>query len=69
MKQAFYILKNNSASEGTYLINGEYKVLFPGQEVTLDRAPSNKTENLITLVFRKEVGEEKILNKKTRRKN
>ena len=69
MKQTFYLLKNNSKSEGTYLLDGEYKTLYPDMEVTLPKAPSNKTENIIMILFRKETGEEKILNKKTRRKN
>lgn len=66
MKQTFYLLKNNSRSEGTYFIDDDYKSLFPGNEVILSKAPTNKTENLTLILFRKEVGEEKILNKKRR---
>jgi hypothetical protein len=69
MKQTFCILKNNSGSEGTYFIDGEYKTIFPGQEITLDKIPVNKTANITTVLYRRTIGEEKVLNKKTRRKN
>ena len=63
MKQTFYLLKNNSHSEGTYLIKGEYKTLFPGEEVTLKQRPTNTTANILTSIYKKEVGEV-ILNLK-----
>ena len=68
MKQTFYVIKNNSASEGTYLIDGEYKSLFPGEEVTLKRAPTNKTENLSVVLYRQEIRDTmKVLHKKSKK--
>lgn len=68
MKQSFYVIKNNSASEGTYLIDGEYKTLFPGDEVTLRRAPNNKTENLSVVLYRQEIRDTmKVLHKKAKK--
>ena len=64
MKQTFYILKNSSLSDGTYFYDGEYKTLYAGQEVTLEKAPSNKTANLSVIQYRKEVGFPKLLNEK-----
>ena len=65
MKQTFYILKNNSGSEGTYLIKGEYKSLFPGEQIELKSMPTNRTANLTLSMYRKEIGEV-ILNLKPR---
>lgn len=64
MKQTFYIIKNNSGSEGTYLLDNEYKTLYPGEKLTLNKKPVNTTANIIVTMFRKEVGGETILNKK-----
>lgn len=68
MKQTFYILKNNSASEGTYLYKDNYKSLMPEQEITLDQMPTNKTENITVIVYRKDIDNEvkKPLGKKVR---
>ena len=57
MKQTFYLLRNNSYSDGTYLIKGEYRTLFPGQEITLRQRPTNTTSNILISVFRREVDE------------
>ena len=57
MKQTFYLLKNTSRSEGTYLFKGEYKTLFPGDEITLNQRPTNTTSNIFVSIFKKEVGE------------
>ena len=57
MKQTFYLLRNNSYSDGTYLIKGEYRTLFPGQEITLKQRPTNTTSNILISVFRREVDE------------
>lgn len=65
MKQTFYLLKNNSRSEGTYLIKGEYKTLFPGEEITLKQRPTNTTSNILISVYKKEMSET-ILNLKPR---
>ena len=65
MKQTFYLLKNNSRSEGTYLIKGEYKTLFPGDEITINQRPTNTTSNILISVYKKEMGET-ILNLKPR---
>lgn len=65
MKQTFYLLKNNSRSEGTYLIKGEYKTLFPDEEITLKQRPTNTTSNILISVYKKEMGET-ILNLKPR---
>ena len=64
MKKTFYILKNISGSEGTYFLDGEYKPLYPGDELVLDKLPVNKTANILISTFKKEVGPAKILNKK-----
>lgn len=63
MKQTFYILKNNSGSEGTFLIDGEYKSIFPGEKIELTKRPVNKTENVTLVIYRKNVGDSPILNK------
>ena len=63
MKQTFYLLRNNSRSEGTYLLKGEYKTLYAGEEITLKQRPTNTTANILISVYRKEVGET-ILNLK-----
>lgn len=65
MKKTFYTLKNKSGSEGTYLLNGEYKPLYPGEEITLDRPPVNKTANIVLTIYKKNVGSSEILRKKT----
>ena len=57
MKQTFYLLKNKSSSEGTYLFKGEYKSLFPGDEIHLEQKPTNMTSNITLLVYKKEIGE------------
>ena len=57
MKQTFYILENNSASEGTYYHKGKYESLFPGQTVELESRPVNKTENITITVYNKNMGE------------
>lgn len=57
MKQTFYLLKNTSLSDGTYLFKGEYKTLFPGEEITLNQRPTNTTSNIFVSVYKKEVGE------------
>lgn len=57
MKQTFYLLRNNSYSDGTYLIKGEYRTLFPGQEITLRQRPTNTTSNILISVFRREIDE------------
>ena len=67
MKQTFYLLRNNSGSEGQYLFLGEYKILFPGQEITLKQRPTTTTANITMSIYKKEVGGEVILNTKPRR--
>ena len=64
MKQTFYMLKNTSMSEGTYLIDGEYKSIYPGETLTLKKAPVNTTANVTLTMYRKETGNQPILNKK-----
>lgn len=64
MKQTFYMLKNTSMSEGTYLIDGEYKSIYPGETITLKKAPVNTTANVTLTMYRKETGGQPILNKK-----
>ena len=64
MKETFYMLKNNSKSEGTYLIDGEYKPIYPGETITLRKAPVNYTNNVIMVMYRKETGRGEILYKK-----
>jgi hypothetical protein len=67
MKQTFFILKNHSQSNGTYYINGEYKTLMPGEQITYDHQPTNHTSNIIVTMYRKELKTETpILNKKRR---
>lgn len=64
MTKTFYIVKNNSSSEGMYFIDGEYKSLFSGQEVQLEKLPVNKTSNLTLKILKKEVGSGELLNLK-----
>jgi len=58
-----YILKNNSSSEGTYLIDKEYKTLFPNTEVELRKRPTTVTNNITITIYRKRVGEEILYTK------
>ena len=69
MKETKYIIRNNSRSEGTYFSNGEYKIIYPGEEILLDRAPVSKTANVTMIVFKKPVSEgiKEPLNKKVRK--
>ena len=68
MKQTFYIIKNNSGSTGTFLFEGEYRTLFPGEEVTLKKAPTNKTDNLSVVMYRQEIRDTmKVLHKKSKK--
>ena len=69
MKQTVYLIKNNSKSEGTYFYNGEYKIIYPGEEISLSKAPVNKTANVTITIYRKEVsdGVKEPLNKKVRK--
>lgn len=60
-----YILKNNSGSEGTYLIDGEYKTLFPNKDIELKKRPVTMTDNISLTIYRKRVGEE-ILHTKSK---
>jgi hypothetical protein len=64
MKQTFYILKNNSGSDGTYLLNGEYKTIFPGERIDLKNRPTNMTSNITLSIYKKEVSDSPILNLK-----
>ena len=64
MKQTFYILKNNSGSDGTYLLNGEYKTIFPGERIDLKSRPTNMTSNITLSIYRKETEPTPILNLK-----
>lgn len=64
MTKTFYIVKNNSSSEGIYFIDGEYHSLFSGQEVQLEKLPVNKTSNLTLKILKKEVGSGELLNLK-----
>ena len=66
MKQTFYILKNNSGSDGTYLLNGEYKTIFPGERIDLKSKPTNITSNVTISIYKKQVEESPILNLKPR---
>lgn len=61
MKQTFYIVKNNSRSKGTYLIKGEYKTIFPGEEITLKQRPTASTSNVLISMYKKEVSDSPIL--------
>lgn len=64
MKKMFYTLKNKSGSEGTYLLDGEYKPLYGGEEITLERPPVNKTSNITLTMYKRDVGNSGILRKK-----
>jgi hypothetical protein len=69
MKQTFYLLRNNSGSEGSYLLNGEYKTIYPGEKIDLKSRPTNVTSNIIISIYRKETKETPILNLKTKAVN
>lgn len=68
MKQTFYIIRNDSASDGMYFSNGQYKTIYPNQEIVLEQQPTNKTANVTVTVFRKEILDtvKPALNKKVR---
>lgn len=65
MKQTFYVLTNNSRSEGIVYIDGEYKSVFPDDRIVLDRCPTDRTSNIVLSIYRKEM-DEVIQNKKRR---
>ena len=69
MKQTKYIIRNNTRSEGTYFSNGEYKIIYPGEEILADTAPLTKTANVTVIVFKQTVNEKLAapLNKKIRK--
>jgi len=67
MKQTFYMIRNDSKSEGTYLIDNEYKTIHPGQEISLPKPPVNKTVNVTLIMYKREVGESPILYKKPKK--
>ena len=50
----------------TYLIDGEYKSIYPGEKLELSKAPVSWTSNVSMTVFRRETNQEVILNKKKR---
>lgn len=58
MKKTFYILYNQSLSVGQYLLDDEYNYLNPECNVTLDRKPTNWTQNIVVSMYRKEVPDE-----------
>lgn len=68
MKKTYYLMKNVSGSEGTYLLDGKYLPLYPGEEKVLDRPPVNKTANIMLSTFKRDVGSGQILNKKPQKK-
>ena len=55
MKQTFYMLKNKSKSEGTYFIDNDYKVIYPGETITLTKAPVNHTVNVSITMYQKDI--------------
>lgn len=57
MRQTFYLLRNNSNSDGNYLIDGVYKPIYPDEKIQLNRRPTSVTSNVTVSIFRKEVGE------------
>ena len=57
MKQTVYLLKNESGSDGEYLINDEYETLAPHSQIVLNQKPVNCTANIKLVVVRKEVKE------------
>ena len=67
MKQTFFTLKNNSKSEGTYLIDGEYKVIYPGETISLKKSPTSYTANVSLTLYRKDIAESPILYKKSKK--
>ena len=67
MRQTFYMIKNTSKSEGTYLIDGEYKTIYPGETISLTKPPVNKTVNVSLVMYKREVGESPILYKKPKK--
>ncbi len=57
MKQLVYILRNNSGSDGEYLLNDEYETLPAHQELILNQKPVSVTANIVVVPVRKEVKE------------
>ena len=60
MIQIFYKLKNNSKSEGMYLLNGEYVTLKGNGEIILSKKPINMTANISVVTFKKKISEKKV---------
>ena len=69
MKKTVYVIRNSSMSTGTYLICGEYKYIYPGETIELDRLPTNHTQNVSVSYYRKELGETILQMKKKKTTN
>jgi len=57
MKTTVYLLKNNSGSDGEYLLNDEYVTLEAHDKIVLNQKPVNWTANITMVPVRKEVKE------------
>lgn len=55
MKKLVYVLKNNSYSTGSYVVNGVTKTVFPRSIVELDVEPTSYTSNLIKSCYYRDV--------------
>lgn len=56
MTRVSYMVRNRSASEGQYFLNGEYHTLMPGELKKLHNKPVNATANITVSTFKQETG-------------
>lgn len=57
MRVTYYILRNNSLSNGEYLLGDEYKTIYPGEVISLLQKPTNYTSNVTLSITRSEVAD------------
>lgn len=55
MKSIYYMVRNESGSDGQYFIDGQYHYLAPGQKEILTKEPVNATQNVVISMFKREV--------------
>ena len=65
--KTYYNVKNISGSEGQILLDGKYIVIYPGQEIELEKCPTNRTANICISTFRRHYSEP--LEEKNQNKN
>ena len=54
MKDIYYMVRNESGSDGQYFLDGEYHYLASGQKEILKKEPVNATQNIVISMFKRE---------------